>query len=110
MGQCIDAHFFQVVSFHQDFNENSVRIMYMNQQDVKKILVIRLYFPLDALHVSDYISPSSEATFFNLYIPFGISDYIHIIFTLTSCFLYFYVSLLVPASHWPAEDINMPEE
>ena len=25
------------------------------------ILVIRLYFPLDALHVSDYISPSSVA-------------------------------------------------
>ena len=28
-----------------------------------KTLVIRLYFPLDALHVSDYISPSSGATF-----------------------------------------------
>ena len=28
-----------------------------------KILVIRLYFPLGALHVSDYISPSSGATF-----------------------------------------------
>ena len=28
-----------------------------------KILVIRLYFPLNALHVSDYISPSSGATF-----------------------------------------------
>ena len=28
-----------------------------------KIFVIRLYFPLDALHVSDYISPSSGATF-----------------------------------------------
>ena len=28
-----------------------------------KILMIRLYFPLDALHVSDYISPSSGATF-----------------------------------------------
>ena len=28
-----------------------------------EILVIRLYFPLDALHVSDYISPSSGATF-----------------------------------------------
>ena len=36
--------------------------MYMNQQDAQ-ILVIRLYFPLDALHVSDYISPSSGATF-----------------------------------------------
>ena len=28
-----------------------------------KIPVIRLYFPLDALHVSDYISPSPGATF-----------------------------------------------
>ena len=28
-----------------------------------KILVIRLYFPLDALHVSDCISPSSGTTF-----------------------------------------------
>ena len=28
-----------------------------------KILVIRLYFLLDALHVSDCISPSSGATF-----------------------------------------------
>ena len=28
-----------------------------------KILVIRLYFPLDALHISEYISPSSGATF-----------------------------------------------
>ena len=33
-----------------------------------KILVIRLYFPLDALHVSDYISPSSGAIFYKLYI------------------------------------------
>ena len=30
---------------------------------MQKILVIRLYFSLDALHVSDYISPSSGATF-----------------------------------------------
>ena len=28
-----------------------------------KILVIRLYFPLDALHVSNYVSPSSGANF-----------------------------------------------
>ena len=40
-----------------------------------KILVIRLYFPLDALHASDYISPSSGATFFQLYIAFGIYRY-----------------------------------
>jgi hypothetical protein len=30
-----------------------------------KILVVRLHFPLDALHVSDYISPSSGVTFIN---------------------------------------------
>ena len=36
-----------------------------------EILVIRLYFPLDALHVSDYISPSSGATFYKLYIACG---------------------------------------
>ena len=36
--------------------------MYINQQDAQ-ILVIRPYFPLDALHVSDYISLSSGATF-----------------------------------------------
>ena len=28
-----------------------------------KILVIKLYFPLDALHVSDYISPYTGTTF-----------------------------------------------
>ena len=38
-----------------------------------KILVIRLYFPLDALHVSDCISPSSGAIFYKLYIVFGMS-------------------------------------
>ena len=36
-----------------------------------KILVIRLCFLLDAAHVSDYISPSSGATFYELYIAFG---------------------------------------
>ena len=30
---------------------------------MQKMLVIRLHFLLDALHVSDYISPSSEANF-----------------------------------------------
>ena len=29
---------------------------------MNKILVIRLYFPVDALHVSDCISPSPGAT------------------------------------------------
>ena len=37
-----------------------------------KIPVIRLYFPLGALHVSDYVSPSSGAIFYKLYITFGI--------------------------------------
>ena len=40
-----------------------------------KILVIRLYFPLDALHVSNCVSPSSGATFYKLYIAFGICRY-----------------------------------
>ena len=30
--------------------------VYMNQQDAQNS-VIKLYFPLDALHVSDYVSP-----------------------------------------------------
>ena len=41
-----------------------------------KILVIRLYFPLDALHVSDYISPSSGTTF--------ISCTSHLLYAVTS--------------------------
>ena len=40
-----------------------------------KIPVIRLYSLLDALHVSDYISPSSRAIFYKLYIAFGICRY-----------------------------------
>ena len=40
-----------------------------------RILVIRLYFPLDALLVSDCISPSSGTTFYKLYIAFGICRY-----------------------------------
>ena len=49
--------------------------MYTNQQDAQ-ISVIKLYFLLDALHVSDYISPSSGATFYKLYIAFGIFGYV----------------------------------
>ena len=45
--------------------------MHINQKDAQ-ISVIKLYFPLDALHVSDYISPPSGATFRKLYITFGI--------------------------------------
>ena len=41
-----------------------------------KILVIRLHFPLDTLHVSDSVSPSSGATFYKLYIVFGICQYV----------------------------------
>ena len=37
--------------------------MYINQQDAQNS-VIRLYFPLDALHVSDYIGPSSGETLY----------------------------------------------
>ena len=33
-----------------------------------KILVIRLYFSIYAVHVSDCIIPSSEAIFFKLYV------------------------------------------
>ena len=42
-----------------------------------KILVIRLYFLLDVLHVSDYTSPSSEANF--------ISCTLHLVSTYTKC-------------------------
>ena len=51
--------------------EQGILNMYINQQDVQNS-VIRLYFPLDALNVSDYISPSSGATFNKLYIALGI--------------------------------------
>ena len=46
--------------------------MYINQQEAQNS-VIRLYFPLGALHILDYVSPSSGATFYELYIAFGIS-------------------------------------
>ena len=41
-----------------------------------KILVIRLYFPLDALHVPDCISPPTGAPFYKLYVVFGVSRYV----------------------------------
>ena len=41
-----------------------------------KILVITLYFPLDTLHVSDCVSPSTGATFCKLHIAFGIFGYV----------------------------------
>ena len=42
-----------------------------------KIHVIKLCFPLDALHVSDYVSPSSGATFISC-ISHGMLWYRHI--------------------------------
>ena len=44
-----------------------------------KILVIRLYLPLDALHVSDSLSPSSGAIFYKLYIAFGVCQYVRLL-------------------------------
>ena len=49
--------------------------MYKNQQ-VAQISVFKLYFPLDALHVSDYSSPSSGSTFYKVYIVFGIRQHV----------------------------------
>ena len=51
--------------------------MYINQQDAQNS-VVRLYFLLDSLHVSDSVSPSSGATFYKLYIAFGICRYMPI--------------------------------
>ena len=39
------------------------RTIRIRTNKMQKILVIRLYFLLDALHVSDYSSPSSGAAF-----------------------------------------------
>ena len=50
-----------------------------------KILAIRLYFPLDALHVSDCVSPSSGATFYKLYIAFGICRYMPVPYVWLLC-------------------------
>ena len=50
-----------------------------------KILVIRLYFPLDALHVSDCVSPSSGATFYKLYIAFGICRFMSVPYVWLLC-------------------------
>jgi hypothetical protein len=50
----------------------------MNQQDAKKILVIGLYFLLDALNVSDYISSSSGATFISCTSHLVYADTIHL--------------------------------
>ena len=41
-----------------------------------KILVIRLYLSVYALHVLDCIGPSSGTTFYKLYVVFGICGYV----------------------------------
>ena len=48
--------------------------MYINNK-MHKILLIKLYFPLDAIHVSDCISPSSGETFYMLYIAFAVARF-----------------------------------
>ena len=62
--------------------------MNMNTNKMHKILVIRLDLPLDALHVSDSVSPSSGAIFYKLYIAFGICRYVWLlpdVSTYTKC-------------------------
>ena len=53
--------------------------MYTNQQDEQNC-VIRLYFPSDALHISDYISPLSGETF--------ISCTSHLVYAITTRLVY----------------------
>ena len=48
--------------FRQTVNCKMAYFIYIDQLDAQ-IVVISLYFPLHALHVSNYISPSSEARF-----------------------------------------------
>ena len=48
----------------------------MNTNKMHKILVIRLDLPLDALHVSDSVSPSSGAIFYKQYVAFGVCQYV----------------------------------
>ena len=60
--------------FFSSFSTLSIYYMYINQQDAQNSVII-LYFLLDALHVSDYISPSSGTTFYKLYLAFGIGVY-----------------------------------
>ena len=57
------ATFSQCCSVHKQRGacEKPCENIYINQQDAQ-IFVIKLYFPLGALHVSDHIIPSSRAT------------------------------------------------
>ena len=66
--------------------------MYINQQDAQ-ISVIKLYFPLDALHVSDYISASSGATFYKMYIVFGIFGYVWLLWGYSHIGIYWHIPM-----------------
>jgi hypothetical protein len=64
-----------VCIFHVLCTVHQLRI-YIWTNKMYKILVSRLYFLLNALHVSDYIIPSLGATFYKLYIAYtGIGRY-----------------------------------
>ena len=52
---------------------------------MQKILVIRLYFLLDALHVSDCISPPPGVIFYKLYVAFGICRYMPVYADTSGC-------------------------
>ena len=62
-GNVYDRKFQCISRATQIFLEKLVCNMYIKTNKRHKILVIRLYFLLDALHISDYISPTSGATF-----------------------------------------------
>ena len=68
-----------------------------------KILVIRLYFLLDALHVSDYVSPSSGATFISCtsHLVYGdTSGCCVVIATQHLCILLFHIHILSETLHF----------
>jgi hypothetical protein len=55
---------------HRASSYNMYIYIYIDQQDAQNS-VIRLYFPLDALHILGYVSPA----FCKLYIAFRICRY-----------------------------------
>ena len=61
---CSDLHIFKISNlyFNAVYTVHHLKIC-IETNKMYKILVIRLYFPLDALYVPDCISPSSGATF-----------------------------------------------
>ena len=52
-----------------------------------KFPCLNFIFSIDTLHVSDYISPSSGATFYKLYIEFGIFGYVWLLCAYRQSFL-----------------------